>query len=86
MIQLCHKIIYLLYSIHEELIIKIIVIEKIKTINNKFEQNKAQYDLDTKTAKISALSSGNVGRYEFQSGKDVSPENDVLEKVAKYSL
>ena len=38
---------------------------KIKTINNKIEQNKAQYDLDGQTAKISALSSGNISKYEF---------------------
>ena len=37
--------------------------EKFKTIDNKIEQNKAQYDLDRETAKISALSSGNVGKY-----------------------
>ena len=35
--------------------------EKIKTINNKIEQNKAQYNLDKQTAKILALSLGNVG-------------------------
>ena len=37
-----------------------IVIEKIKIIDNKIEQNKAQYDLNRQTAKISALSSRNV--------------------------
>ena len=31
--------------------------EKIKTIGNKIEQNKAQYDLDKQTAEISGLSS-----------------------------
>ena len=34
--------------------------EKIKAINNKIEQRKAQYNLERETAKISALSSGNV--------------------------
>ena len=29
--------------------------KKIKTIDNKIEQDKAQYDLDRQTAKISAL-------------------------------
>ena len=29
------------------------VCEKIKTIDNKIEENKAQYDLDIQTAKIS---------------------------------
>ena len=36
--------------------------EKIKTINNKIEQNKAQYGLDRPAAKLSTLSSGNVGK------------------------
>ena len=47
------------------------IIEKIKTINNKIKQNKAQYNLDRQTAKISALSSGNVSKYEFLTGKAV---------------
>ena len=37
--------------------------EKMKAINNKIEQNKAQYDLDRQTAKISALSSRNISKY-----------------------
>ena len=56
--------------------------EKIITINNKIEQNKAQYNLERQTAKISALSSGNVSKYEFLTGKDVLPETDLLEKAA----
>ena len=39
--------------------------EKMEAINNKIEQNKAQYDLDRQTAKISALSSRNISKYEF---------------------
>ena len=56
--------------------------EKIKTINKKIEQNKAQYNLDRQTAKMSALSSGNVGKYEFFTGQDVLPEKYLLEKAA----
>ena len=56
--------------------------EKIKTIINKIEQNKAQYNLDRQTAKISALSSGNVSKYEFLTEKGVLPEKDLLEKAA----
>ena len=48
------------------------IIEKIKTTDNKIELNKAQYDLDRQTAKISALSSGNVSKYECLT--DVLPE------------
>ena len=65
--------------------------EKIKAINNKIEQNKAQYNLDKQTVKISASPSGNVSKYEFLTGKDILPEKDLLEKAAtikrfEYSL
>ena len=56
--------------------------EKSKTIDNKIEQNKDQYKLDRQTAKISALSSGNVIKYEFVTDKDVLSEKDLLEKAA----
>ena len=56
--------------------------EKIKAINNKIEQNKTQYDLDRQISKISPLSSGNVSKYEFLTGKDVFPEKGLLEKAA----
>ena len=41
---------------------KISISEEIKTIDNKIKQNKAQYNLDQQTTKISALSSGNVSQ------------------------
>ena len=55
--------------------------EKIKAIHNKIEQSKAQYNLDRQTTKISALSSENVSKYEFFTGKDVLPEKYLLENV-----
>ena len=48
--------------------------EKIKTIDNKIEQKKAQYNLDRQIAKISAFSSGNVNKYEFLTGIDALSE------------
>ena len=54
--------------------------EKIKTTDKKIKQNKAQCDLDRKTAKISALSSRNVNKYKFSTGKNVLP--DLPEKAA----
>ena len=45
--------------------------EKILKIDNKIEQNKAQYNLDKETAKMYGLSSGNVSKYEFLIGKDI---------------
>ena len=58
------------------------VSEKTKAINNKIEQNRAQYDLHRQTAKISALSSRNASKYEFLTSKHVLPEKDLLEKAA----
>ena len=57
--------------------------EEIKAIKNKIEQNKAQYNLDRQTAKISVLSSENDGKYEFLTGKDVLTKKKLLEKVAE---
>ena len=47
--------------------------KKIKVINNKIEQRNAQYDLHRQTAKISALSLGNVSKYEFLTRTDFLP-------------
>ena len=38
--------------------------EQIKILDNKITSNQAQYDLDRENAKISALSSGELGEYE----------------------
>ena len=59
-----------------------IITENIKKIDDKIEQNKAQYDLDRQTATISTLSSGNVSKYEFLTSKYVLADTDLLEKAA----
>ena len=79
MIQLCHQIIH--YDLGRNYY-NMSTNEKIKTISKKIEQNKAQYNLDRQTAKVSTLSSGNVRKYEFFTGKDVLREKDLLEKAA----
>ena len=58
--------------------------EKIKAINDKIEQNKAQYNLDTQAAKISPLSSGDINKHEFLTGEDVLPQKDLLEKALRW--
>ena len=55
---------------------------KIKATSNKIKQNKAQYNLDRQTANISVLSSWNVSKYKFLTGKDVLSESKLLEKAA----
>ena len=55
---------------------------KIKKINNKIEKNKAKHNLHRVTAKISALSLGNVNKYEFLTGKYALPQKDLSETAA----
>ena len=51
-----------------------------ETLDNKLERNKAQYIYIDKTAKISALSSENVSKYEFLIGKDILLEKKLARK------
>ena len=67
-------------KIYEELIIKMTVNKKIKTIVKEIEQSKAQYDLDRQTTKISTWSLENFSKYKLLTSKDVLPEKDLLEK------
>ena len=38
--------------------------EPVNNLDDKIKKNKAQYDLDTEAAKISALSNGELEKYE----------------------
>ena len=44
-------------------------------------QNEAQYDLDRKAAKISALSSNNLDKYEYLTGEDLGLKPSTLEQA-----
>ena len=44
------------------------ITDQIKILNKKIVQNEAQYDLDGEAAKISALSSNNLDKYESVTG------------------
>ena len=56
------------------------LIDKTIAIDNKIKKNKAQYDLDRETAKISALSRRNVSKYQFLTAKDVLLEKRLVRK------
>ena len=47
------------------------ITDQIKILNKKIMQNEAQYDLDRKAAKISALSSNNLDKHEYLTGEDL---------------
>ena len=44
--------------------LKMTLTEQVKILDDKIKVNKAQYDLDRETAKISPLSSGELEKYE----------------------
>ena len=48
-----------------------IITDQIKILDKKIMQNETQNDLDRKTAKISALSSSNLDKYEYLTGEDL---------------
>ena len=45
------------------------------TINDQIRDEKLQYDINREAAKISALSSGKIRKYEYLTGEDVLPSN-----------
>ena len=57
------------------------VIDQIKILNRKIKQNESQYDLDREAAKISALSSNNLDKYELLTGKDLGLKPSTIEQA-----
>ena len=45
------------------------------TINDQTRDEKLQYDINREAAKISALSSGKIHKYEYLTGEDILPSN-----------
>ena len=45
------------------------------TINDKIRDEKLQYDINREAAKISALSSDKIHKYEYLTGEDILPSN-----------
>ena len=63
------------------ILIKITITDQIKILNKKNLQNEAQYDLDRKAAKISALSSNNLDKYENLTGEDLGLKPNTIEQA-----
>ena len=57
------------------------VTDQIKILNKKIKQNESQYDLDREAAKISALSSNNVDKYELLTGEDLGLKPSTIEQT-----
>ena len=57
------------------------VADQNKISDRKIMQNEAQYDLDRKVAKISALSSNNLDRYEYLTSVDLDLNPSTVEQA-----
>ena len=60
---------------------KMAITDQIKILNKKIVQNEAQYDLDRKAAKISALSSNNLDKYEYLTSKDLGLKPNTIDQA-----
>ena len=57
------------------------VTKQIKILDKKIKQNEAQYNLDRKAAKISALSSKNLDKNEYLTGEDLNYKPSTVEQA-----
>ena len=54
---------------------------QIKILDRKIMQNEAQYPLERKAAKISALSSNDLEKYEYLTGENLCLEPSTVEQA-----
>ena len=52
-----------------------------KILNRNIMQNEVQYDLDRKAAKLSALSSSNLDKYEYLTVEDLGSKPSTIEQT-----
>ena len=57
------------------------VTDQIKIFDRKIKENESQFDLDREAAKISALSSNNLGKYELLTGEDLGLKTSAVEQA-----
>ena len=53
------------------------------TVDDKIKDEKLQYDINREVAKISALSSGKIGKYESLTGEEILPfdQSRIIEQA-----
>ena len=57
------------------------ITDQIKILNKTIMLNEAQYDLDRKAAKISALSSNNLDKYEYLTGENLGLKPNTIKQA-----
>ena len=61
--------------------IKMTLTDDLKNLDDKIKANQSQYDMDREAAKISALSSKELFKYEYLTGEDLEYKPGVLEEI-----
>ena len=56
---------------------------KIMTVNDQIRDEKVKYNNNREDAKISALLSGKIHKYEYLTGEDILPSNQQIIEQAK---
>ena len=54
------------------------------TIDGKIKDEKLQYNINREAAKISALSSGKIDKYEYLTGEEILPSDQSRIEKAKF--
>ena len=57
------------------------ITDQVKILDKEIIQNEAQYDLDRKAAKKSALSSNNLDKYEYLTDEDLGLKPSTVEQA-----
>ena len=55
--------------------------DELKILDDKIKADQAQYDLNREAAKIFALSSKELDKYEYLTGEDLGHKPGVFEKL-----
>ena len=58
-------------------IIKMTLTDELKVLDNKIKLNQGQYDLGRQAAKMFALSSGELKKYEYITGQDLGNQEQL---------
>ena len=61
------------------------ILKLIMTIDSKTREEKLPYDISRKAAKTSALSSVNIDKYEYCTGKEILPSERKVIEQAKFT-
>ena len=54
--------------------------EQIKLLNDKIDANKADFNLNRQTAKISALATADLDKYEYLTGEETNYRSNPVEQ------